>query len=216
MNKLIIFDLDGTLIDSLPDIAHNVNLALEKFGYKKREYSEIMNFIGNGARRLVKDCMGRGVTDGEVDECLKFYNELYTNSGSPKTGLFDGVAQMLKRVKQSGYKISILTNKPQITTDNVYDNYLKQFEFDMVVGQSDKIKCKPNKEGAEFIMKTLDVRPENCYFIGDGETDVLTAINAGVNAISVLWGYRSKAQLEEAGGKIFVQTPLEILSVLGI
>ncbi len=216
MNKLVIFDLDGTLIDSLPDIAYNVNLALEKFGYKRCEYSEVMANIGNGARRLVQDCMGLGVTQEQVDECLKYYNELYTNSGSPRTGLFEGTAQMLKQIKASGYKLAILTNKPQITTDNVYEKYLKEFDFDMVVGQSQKIKCKPDKDGAEYIMKTLDVLPENCYFIGDGETDVLTAINSKIIPICVLWGYRDKAQLQKAGGKIFVNSPKEILSILEV
>ncbi len=214
MNKLVIFDLDGTLIDSLPDIAYNVNLALEKFGYKRCKYNEVMANIGNGARRLVKDCIGVGVSEEQVDECLKYYNELYTGSGSPNTGLFEGVKDLIISIKQKGYKIAILTNKPQITTDDVYQTYLKQFEFDLVIGQSQKVKCKPDKEGAEMIMKTLDVDKKNCYFIGDGETDVLTALNAGVTPICVLWGYRNKAQLEKVGGKIFVQNPKEILSIL--
>ncbi len=214
MNKLVIFDLDGTLIDSLPDIAYNVNLALEKFGYKRCKYNEVMANIGNGARRLVKDCIGVGVSEEQVDECLKYYNELYTSSGSPNTGLFEGVKDLIISIKQKGYKIAILTNKPQITTDDVYQTYLKQFEFDLVIGQSQKVKCKPDKEGAEMIMKTLDVDKKNCYFIGDGETDVLTALNAGVTPICVLWGYRNKAQLEKVGGKIFVQNPKEILSIL--
>ncbi len=214
MNRLVIFDLDGTLIDSLPDISYNVNLALEKFGYKRCEYREVMANIGNGARRLIKDCMGANVTEDQVDECLEFYNQIYTNSGSPRTGLFDGVSDLLKKLKETGYKIAILTNKPQFTTDNVYQNYLKEFEFDMVVGQSDKIKCKPDKAGAEFIMKSLDVLPENCYFIGDGETDVLTALNARITPICVLWGYRNKAQLEKAGGKTFALSPKDIFSLL--
>ncbi len=215
MNKLVIFDLDGTLIDSLPDIAYNVNLALAKFGYNELNCAEIMANIGNGARRLVEDCMGAGKTKEQVDECLEYYNALYTNSGSPRTGLFEGISQMLLDIKAKGFKIAILTNKPQFTTDRVYQTYLKQFDFDMVVGQSQNIKCKPDKAGAEYIMKTLDVCPENCYFIGDGETDVLTALNAGVLPICVLWGYRNKAQLERAGGKIFVNSPEGILPKLG-
>ena len=216
MEKLIIFDLDGTLIHSLPDIAFNLNLALEKFGYARLEHKDVMRFIGNGARRLVKDSMGEGVTEKQVDECLAFYNELYTNSNSPRTGLFDGVMEMLISIREKGYKLAILTNKPQLTTNEVVKVHFKNFSFDLVVGQSPNVKCKPDKSGAEYIMKTLDVLPENCYLIGDGETDYLTAKNAGVKSISVLWGYRSKEQLMQVGSKTFAENPKDVLKLLGI
>lgn len=213
MNKAVIFDLDGTLIHSLPDIFEYVNLTLEKFNAPLRNESEIRQFIGNGARNLIKRSFGE-VTETELDERLAFYNEKYTNSGSPKTRLFDGVKELLLTLKARGYKLAILTNKPQKTTDEVYQKYLSFANFDMVVGQSNSVKCKPDKTATLNILKQLNVDKENAFFIGDGETDVLTSINAGIKNVSVLWGYRDKDQLSEAGATIFVQHPKDILNLI--
>ena len=214
MNKAVIFDLDGTLLDTLTDIADNVNLALVKFGFPEREYSEIRSFIGNGARKLIERSLGEGVSEQTVQECLDYYNDIYTNSGSPKTKLFQGVKEMLSTLKHKGYKIGILTNKPQITTEDVYITYLQEFEFDKVVGQSANVKCKPDKDAVLWILKDLDVLPENSFFVGDGETDAMLAINANMHGISALWGYRDKELLQSYGAKIFAKTPLEVLDLV--
>ena len=194
MKKAVIFDLDGTLIHSLPDILEYVNITLEKFNAPLRNESEIRQFIGNGARNLIKRSFG-DITEEELDKRLAFYNEKYTNSGSPKTKIFDGVKELLLTLKERGYKLAILTNKPQKTTDEVYQKYLSFANFDMVVGQSSSVKCKPDKTATLNILKQLGVKNENAFFIGDGETDVLTSINAGIKNISVLWGYREFLEL---------------------
>ena len=213
MEKAVIFDLDGTLIDSLPDILQNVNLTLKEFGAPLRTNIEIRQFIGNGARNLVKSSFG-DITEEQLDERLAFYNEKYTNSGSPKTKLFDGVEELLLVLKERGYKLAILTNKPQRTTDEVYSKYLSFANFDMVVGQSSTVKCKPDKTATLNILEKLNVKKENAVFIGDGETDVLTSINAGIKNISVLWGDRDKNQLQKVGATTFVRHPKEILSLI--
>lgn len=214
MNKAVIFDLDGTLLHTVPDITDNVNATLSHFGYPSVTESDVARFVGNGARNLIEKCVGVPVTSEELDERLAYYNKIYTECGSPKTALFDGISEVLCTLKERGYKIAILTNKPQMTTDNVYCNYLSEFIFDEVVGSSDTVKCKPDKTATLNILKTLDVLPENCYFIGDGETDVMTAINSGTKGIAVLWGYRSKAQLESAGAKVFASKPVDILDLV--
>ena len=213
MEKLIIFDLDGTLIDSLPDIHECVNLTLAHFKKPLRQKSEIRQFIGNGARNLIMQSFG-GIDGAELDEKLAFYNKIYTESGSPKTCLFDGVAEMLYALKEQSYKLAILTNKPQMTTEKVYEKYLSQFNFDMVVGQSGSVKCKPDPTATLNILKTLGVQKQNTIFIGDGETDVLTSKNAGVKNISVLWGYRDKDQLESVGASNFVSQIKDIFTLI--
>lgn len=216
-NKAVIFDLDGTLIDSVPDIAYNINLMLKKFGYKTLEKQRIQDFVGHGARQLCKDCIectGNKITEKELDERLAFYNEKYTNSGSPNTYVYDGVKEMLKTLKERGYKLAILTNKPQSTTDSVYSRYLSEFNFDMVVGQQNGVKCKPDKTATVNILKELDCKPENAYFVGDGETDYLTSVNSGTIGISTLWGYNSKSKLLSFGAKQFASSPKDLLSLI--
>lgn len=213
-NKAVIFDLDGTLIDSVPDIADNINLMLEKFGYPRLSDDEIKSHVGHGARKLVADCIGKPLTDEELDERLAFYNDKYTNSGSPKTRLFDGVRDMLVELKNRGYKLAILTNKPQETTDNVVENYMSDLGFDKIVGQSGTVKCKPDKTATLSILKELNVKTDNAFFVGDGDADVLTAINSNVKGIAVLWGYSSKKKLQRFGANTFVERPFELLDIL--
>ncbi len=210
MNKLVIFDLDGTLLDTLPDIHFYVNRMLEHFDYPLRTKEEVMHFIGCGSRNLIKKSLPNNLTEERITECHNYYNKVYTQSNSPRTKLFDVIPQVVKNLKQRGYKIAILTNKPQETTDTVYERYMKDMGFDLVVGQKEGVKVKPDPTSAKEILKRFDVLPENTYFVGDGETDVETSINLGSNGIAVLWGYRNKDQLLSAGAKVFATNPVQL------
>lgn len=214
MDKAVIFDLDGTLIDSLPDIYHYVNVTLEKFGDKKRAYNEVRAFIGYGAKNLIKKSFG-GEFDGEdLKERLDFYNEKYTASRSPETKLFDGIREVLLELKNRGYKLAILTNKPQITTEDVYKRYLSDIGFDVVFGARDGVKIKPDPEGLNLVLEKLKVNKDNAYFVGDGETDIITGLNSGVVPIGVLWGYRDKDELVSAGATTFAEKPSDLLNII--
>ena len=213
MQKLVIFDLDGTLIDSLPDIYEQVSLTLKEFNQPLRSFDEVRAFTGHGARQLIQSSFTS--TDEEVvEKGLKYYNEHYTNCGSPNTSVFNGVSELILALKERGFKVAILTNKPQMTADEVYKKYLSHLNFDMVVGQSEKVKCKPDKSATLFIMKELDADPKATYFVGDDITDVLTAINANVKGISALWGYREKELLVNAGAVRFALNPMDVLSFI--
>ena len=214
MKKLVVFDLDGTLIHSVPDIADCLNITLEKFGHAKREEKEVAQMIGNGVRNLLIRAIDKQLSDQEIDERVKFYNQIYTNCDNSKTKLFDGVEEVLKTLKSKGFMLGVLTNKPQSATDNVYQTYLKEIGFDAVVGQSSSVKIKPDPAALLDVLKKLDVKPENAYMVGDGEPDAQVAVNAGVNGVSVLYGYRTKEQLIKAGAKIFVDTPADLLKVI--
>lgn len=214
MNKAAIFDLDGTILDTLGDIADNINLMLEKYGYKKRTTEEVMQFIGCGSKNLARLSIPVEVTEEELEERHAYYNRIYTESGSPKTHVFDGIREVMQNLKERGYKTAILTNKPQITTDDVYKTYMFDLGLDLVIGQRAGVKIKPDPTSALEILKQFDVEPKNAYFIGDGETDVMTALNGGMQGIAVLWGYRSKEQLEKAGAKVFAKTPKDLLKLI--
>ena len=214
MNKAVIFDLDGTLIDSLPDIAEYVNKTLKKFGMPEKNYDFIRGLTGDGARNLINRAFDFKVSEEELEERLEYYNRKYTDSGSPKTRVFDGVGEMLTQLKKRGYKLGILTNKPQMTTDVVYERLLKQYNFDIVVGSRPGMKIKPDPTMLLQMLKEIDVLPENCYFVGDDRPDALIAINAGVKGVSELWGYRDKQALIEVGATVFASTPQEILEII--
>ena len=145
---------------------------------------------------------------------LKYYNDIYTNSGSPKTKLFDGVKEVVQELANRGYKMAILTNKPQMTTDAIFNEYMSDMPIDLVIGQRDGVKIKPDPTVTNSILEKYGVEKQNAYFIGDGETDVITAINANINGIAVLWGYRSKDELQDAGATVFVDSPLDLLNIL--
>jgi phosphoglycolate phosphatase len=214
MNKAVIFDLDGTLIDSLPDIYNYVCETLEKFGAKKRDYDQVRSFIGNGAKNLIKRSFGDDISEEDLKVRLDYYNEKYTSSGSPLTKPFDGIKDLLIELKKRGYKLGILTNKPQETTESVCEKYLSDVGFDAIKGAKSGIKIKPDPEALFMMLNELDVQPENAYFVGDGETEVITALNAGAKGISVLWGYRTKEELTAAGATTFAEKPLDLLNII--
>ncbi len=216
LKKAVIFDLDGTLLDSAGDICLFINRALEHFGYPSVSKQNVIKFIGTGARNLVKLCIGKPVFDEHLDEVLAYYNNVYATSESLLTRPFNGVEELLTTLKENGYKLAILSNKPQPNTQALYEEHFKKFAFDAVMGQSSLFKRKPDKTSTLKILGDMGVSVNDAYFVGDGETDVLTSINAGTNGIAVLWGYRDREQLSSAGAKVFANTPSDILSILGL
>lgn len=209
--------MDGTILDSVNDIAENVNKMLDKFGHRRLSLSEIKLIIGNGAKRLIEDALklsGATFTEEELDERLSYYNDLYSASESPLTKPFDGIKRTISELSLRGYKIAILSNKPQKTLDKVCSVFLNDVNIDKIVGEQDGVKCKPDKAATVALLKELDVTTENCYFIGDGETDVITSLNAKTNGIAVLWGYRDKKRLLKAGAKVFAETPVDLLNLI--
>ena len=214
MQKAVIFDLDGTLLDTIDDIADSMNGMLNAFGYNPINKEKVRTIIGSGAKKLIADALPEKVSDEKFVKCLEEYNRIYNASGSPKTKLFDGIAEVVKELKNRGYKIAVLSNKPQPSTDKVYEKYLKNLPFDMIVGENPKFKCKPDPAGALYILEKFGVAPENAYIVGDGETDVLTALNAKTNGVFALWGNRTKVQLKAVGGTVFAETPLDLLKLI--
>lgn len=212
--KAVIFDLDGTLLDTLDDLTDSINEMLKYFNYRTITRERVREIIGSGAKKLIADTLPEKLSDEEFEKRLAVYSRIYNGSGSPKTKLFDGMDKVLVELKKRGYKIAILSNKPQPSTDKVYEKYLKEFDLDFVGGQSEKIKCKPDPAGALYVLNELGVKPEDAYLIGDGETDVMAALNAGVKGICALWGNRTKEQLSAVGGTVFCDYPEQILDII--
>ena len=214
MEKAIIFDLDGTLIDSVHDIADCLNDTLLRFNFKEVTTEKVKSIIGNGAKKLIIDAIDMPLPDEKVEEILVYYNKIYTASTSPKTIVFSGMKEVLKKLKSLGYKLAVLTNKPQATTEKVCEIYLNDIGFDIVYGQLTGRPRKPDKTSTLEIIDKLGVLKKNVIFVGDGDADFLTAKNAGINSVSVLWGYRTKEQLSRLGATNFVNTPSELFQFL--
>lgn len=212
--KLAIFDLDGTLLDTLDDLTDAINAMLATVGYPMKDREEVRKIVGSGKYRLIKDCLPKNITESELERCISIYSIIYDGMGSPRTKVFAGLEMVIPELKKRGYKTAILSNKPQESTNIVYEKYLKEYGFDMVFGQSERIKCKPDPSGALYIIDKAGVLPDDVYFIGDGETDVMTALNAGVNCVGVLWGNRTETELRAVGCETFAKTPKDLLDIL--
>ncbi|MBO4323736.1 MAG: HAD family hydrolase [Clostridia bacterium] len=213
MKKLVVFDLDGTLTYTLEDIYDNLNLTLEHFGFKPVTKAETEKFVGDGVKKLVERAIKTPPPEN-FEEILSYYNDKYNYCGSPKTYVYKGVKKLVEKLKKSGYKLAILTNKPQEGADEVIKKFFAEGTFDLVFGQRKGIKVKPDKECALALLNEIGVPLKYAVFVGDGEADALTAKNAGADGISVLWGYRTEEELKKVGAKRFAATPEELFSAI--
>ena len=213
MKKLVIFDLDGTLTNTVPDIEDNVNKTMRKFGYPEITADEARRFVGNGAKILIERSL-KGVMPANFDEIVAFYNDSYNFCGSPKTCVYDGMSELLKELKADGYLLAVVSNKPQDGTTEVIRKFFGDGLFDYVYGQREGVKTKPSKEPVEIVLKALSVEKRDAVYVGDSEVDVATARNAGLPMIGVSWGFRGREGLAEAGAEVIVDTAGELLEKL--
>ena len=212
--KAVIFDLDGTLIDSIDDIVYTLNITAKEFSLKGVTRLEVLDAIGNGSKSLLKNTICSGVSEQEFNKIYPVFMDYYSNAPKPNTRLFDGVKEVLVELKKRGYLLAVLTNKPQPATDLVASLLLKDLGFDIIVGQTKQTKAKPDKESALPVLKALSVKPENSIMVGNMATDYLTAVNCGLQSILALWGYGKEAELRALGATVFAQNPLSLLDLI--
>jgi len=215
MYKAVLFDLDGTLLNTSKDICKVLNGTLSHFNLPAVSLKQTIEYVGNGARVLVQRAVPQGA-DVDFEAVYTHYRAHFAACDNSLTELYDGEAVTLRTLSAHGIKLGIVTNKPQDATDGVYQKLLKPFNFGAVIGGSERFPLKPEPEAALNAAYLLGVLPQECLFVGDGETDVKTAANAGMDCLSVLWGYRTKTQLAAAGATNFVNSYAELIDfVLG-
>lgn len=205
MYKAIIFDLDGTLIDSIPDIISVLNKTLKHFGLPTVTRAQTTRYIGNGARELVRLAIGDNNSD-RLDEILTYYRREYAACDNGLSTLYAGERDLLVNLRKSGVKLAVLSNKPHPVALKTNEQFFKEFAFDCVQGQEDGAPQKPDPRAAIAVAEKLGVAVGDCVMVGDGETDYLTAKSAGMDCVSVLWGYRTKEQLTAAGATTFADS----------
>ena len=213
MRKVVIFDLDGTLLYTIEDLADSVNFALEKFGYEKKTLDEVLSFVGNGVRHLVKLSTPEGISEDDFEACFNCFKEYYSEHCCDKTRPYPKIIETLKIIKKKGIKIAIVSNKFQEAAEEVCEHYFKGL-YDVVIGESEHCRRKPAPDGIIKILEMYDAEADDALFFGDSEVDIQTANNAGVYIVSVLWGYRNKKFLTKKGAKLFVENPLDMASAL--
>ena len=211
MVKAVLFDLDGTLLDTLPDIQYVLNETLRKFDYPEITVEQTRAYIGEGAYRLVERALPANAEN--MEEVFEYFKGVYASCNNEHTRPFDGVMDLLARLKAQGVKLAIITNKPQAATEECVKQFFPGI-FDFVAGDGGLFPCKPDPSLARYAALNLRVSPAECTFVGDGETDALTAKNAGMFGVSVLWGYRSKEQLEAVGAKRFASSFEELEKIV--
>lgn len=211
--QTVIFDLDGTLLYSLEDLKDSVNFVMKKHGFREYTIDEVREAIGNGVRLLMERILPKDIDKNLFEECLSEFKENYSKNMYNKTKPYDGVLDMLKALREEGYKIAVLSNKFDSAVKELSNKYFGEL-VDLAVGQKDGVKEKPSPLGIQEIAKELDTDIEACIMVGDSEVDIQTANNAGIDCISVTWGYKNIDFLYDNGATKLVYTPEDILELL--
>ena len=211
--KLVIFDLDGTLIDSLKDIALCTNSVLKSFGYKEHPIEAYKSFIGDGARELVRRALPDSFVEEQLEEAVSIFKEVYGNKTAGNTKPFDGIYEMLDGLQES-CEFALLSNKPHKFTLEYMENFFKDYPFKQIHGQKDDVPKKPDPAGVYNILKELPYQKEDVFYIGDTATDMKTAVSAGLIPIGVLWGIQEKDTLLTNGAQYIVEFPSQIVKII--
>lgn len=211
--KTVIFDLDGTLLYSLEDLKDSVNFVMKKHGFREYTIDEVREAIGNGVRLLMERILPKDIDKNLFEECLSEFKENYSKNMYNKTKPYDGILDMLKVLREEGYKIAVLSNKFDSAVKELSSKYFGEL-VDLAVGQKEGVKEKPSPLGIQEIAKELDTDVETCVMVGDSEVDIQTANNAGIDCISVTWGYKNIDFLYDNGATKLVYAPEDILELL--
>ena len=204
MKTGILFDLDGTLLNTLEDLLDATNYALEVCGYPKRTLPELRRFVGNGAENQIRMSLPAGASPEEVQRVLKIYKPYYTEHCQVKTRPYDGILESLAILKEK-YPIAVVSNKPDAAVKALCG---QMFPGIFALGEAPDCPRKPAPDMVHKACRAIGV--DTCVYVGDSEVDVRTAKNAGVPCLSVLWGFRDREDIEAAGGQYFCESPAQL------
>jgi phosphoglycolate phosphatase len=213
--KAILFDLDGTLLDTLEDLGMSNNRMLAARKFPEHPLDAYRYFVGEGAVKMVTRTLPEtDRDDATINACLQAFLDDYEINWKVKTQLYPGIVDMLNYLQQEGYRLSILSNKPQNPTRNCVDEFLSRWQFEEVWGKREGIPRKPSPESALKIAEIMGLSPAEILYLGDTRIDMETASSAGMFPAGVLWGFRTKEELLASGAAALLKTPLDIINVL--
>lgn len=212
MIKAVIFDLDGTLANTLNTIAHFANAALQKQGYEELEIQQYRYLVGNGADNLVRSMLKTIGQEGEDSfaRVRQDYNKSYDDNFMYLTTAYEGISELISSLKAMGIKLGVLSNKPHSTTQKIVETLFSN-QFDLCYGKREGVPRKPDPTALLAMLEELGVCTEDCLYVGDTSTDMRTGHNAKLFTIGVLWGFRDREELEQNAADYIVSSPYEIL-----
>ena len=208
----VIFDLDGTLLDTLGDLTDAVNYTLTAYEMPQRSIDEIRQFVGNGIRRLVQRAVPNGEKNPDFEAVFSTFRSYYDVHCNDKTKPYEGIMELIDALLERGINLAIVSNKVESAVQTLNKLYFPQVK--VAVGDREGLQRKPAPDSVFQAMSVFDAKSAETLYVGDSGVDVETAKNAGVTCISVLWGFRDKGQLLESGAKILIEKPLELLELI--
>jgi len=211
--KAILFDLDGTILNTIPDLWHSANYALNALGYPERTLEEVNSFVGNGVRMLMKRALPEDVSDDIWDKSVVLQKQYYDANLAVETKPYEGIPSLLSDLKYKGYAIGTVSNKYNEAVQKLMDIYYPGV-FDIALGSSDSIPLKPDRAMVDFVLNKLGVSAQETIYVGDSEVDYKTAINSELFPVLVDWGFRSREKLEGTGAKNIISDPSELYKYL--
>ena len=213
--QAVIFDLDGTLIDTIDDIGDSVNRVLANQNFPTHTNLAYRNFVGDGSRMLIERALPEKYrNDAIIDACYKDYIEDYSQNYNVKSKLYDGIPQLLDALSAKGLRLAVLSNKLDAITQNCVKTYLSAWHFDVVFGQRDSVPRKPDPQGAVETAKKMSILPSRFLYLGDTGIDMKTAVSAGMFPVGVLWGFRPLKELMENGARAVIGEPMALLDII--
>ena len=209
----IIFDLDGTLLNSLGDLHACFNHAIKSFGYPERSLNEIKSFVGNGIKKAIERALPKPVEDRDLNKIVDYFRIYYRDHMLEFTKPYDGIIEMLKEARKKGFKLAVVSNKYDDEVKMLVKNYFGKY-IDIAIGEGHGIRKKPEVDGVIEAINELDSNLKRAIFVGDSDVDIKTAKNAGIHCISVTWGFRDRNFLMAEGAEYFANHPKEILEII--
>ena len=213
MTNCIIFDLDGTLLNTLDDLWVSVNYALAQNGYSARSKEEVRSFLGNGVRVLIEKSLPKGSSTEDVEKVLSTFRPYYVAHAMDRTKPYDGIIEMLQDLKEKGIKTAIVSNKPDAAVQELYVALFKDV-IDIAIGERQELRRKPYPDMVLKALEHLGMTRDESVYVGDSEVDFATAKNSRLHCISVSWGFRDRSFLESIGAEIIIDQTKEILEII--
>ena len=213
MKKMLIFDMDGTILYTLEDLMNSTNYALLEYGYPVRTLDEVRQFVGNGIHKLVERAVPEGTSKDRIEDVFETLEKHYKIHCMDTTKPYDGIIDLLKKLREKGFQTAVVSNKVDFAVQDLVDDFFRGL-FDIAIGEREGVRKKPAPDSVYKVMKAFHLAKEDVVYIGDSDVDFETAKNAGVDYILVEWGFRDRSFLESLGASVFAKKPEDILNLV--